>query len=152
MEELMHRHIVPDVVKNQVLFFLTSDATVYDAVKLMAEQRIGAILIAQAGKLEGIFTERDVVTRVVSRNLDPKTTRLKDVMTANPDTVAPSDTALAALEQMGRKGYRHLPVMEDNAIVGMVSVRDLFASIKDELEQDVRQRDQLIFDTGYGTG
>jgi CBS domain-containing protein len=74
-------------------------------------------------------------------------------MTRDPETVSPEDTALTALEKMSLRGFRHLPVIAaDGSIAGIVSIRDLYGAVLRELEEDVRQRDQLIFDTGYGTG
>ena len=63
-----------------------------------------------------------------------------------------STPAFSALERMSSRGYRHLPVVDGETIVGIVSIRDLFAAVNDELAQDLKQRDQLLFDTGYGTG
>ena len=71
-------------------------------------------------------------------------------MTKNPDCVGPDDTALSALETMRKKGFRHLPVVEDGKVVGVVSIRDLYASVKVQLEDDLRERDQFIFGAGYG--
>jgi CBS domain-containing protein len=147
----VQHHIVPDIVRDQVLITLSPDVSVRQAVAVMAEHKIGALLIAVDEKLVGIFTERDVVMRVISKDLDPDTTLVKEAMTASPDTVGPNDVALDALERMREGGYRHLPVVEGR-IVGMVSIRDLFNAVKKELEQDLKHRDQLMFDTGYGGG
>jgi CBS domain-containing protein len=88
----------------------------------------------------------------VARELDPDSTSLSEVMTADPDTVGPNDLASLALERMRTSGYRHVPVVENGAVVGIVSLRDLYAAAKSELEEDLQQRDAFIFDTGYGTG
>ncbi len=148
----MHCKVVPDIVDQQKIELLADSTTVRDAARNMAERHIGAVLIGSGGRLEGIFTERDLLIRVVARGLDPDITPLSAVMTADPDTVGPDDLASLALERMRTSGYRHVPVVEDDAVVGIVSLRDLYAAAKRELEEDLQQREAFIFDTGYGTG
>ncbi len=148
----MQRRIVPDLVSNQTLASLPPSATVRDAARVMTERHIGAVLVAVDGRLQGIFTERDVLARVVAAGLDPDDTALGGVMTPNPDTVAPNDTALDALRRMSECGYRHLPVLDGDQIVGIVSIRDLYAAANSDLAEDLEQREAFIFDTGYGTG
>lgn len=148
----MQHRIVPDIVSGQELTTLTSDTPVRAAVAIMAERGISAVMIGEAGRLAGIFTERDLVRRVVAADRDPATTSLAQVMTPDPDTLRPDDTAAEALQRMRAKGYRHLPVVDGETIVGMVSIRDLFAVVLEEVEDDLRQRDMLLFDTGYGHG
>lgn len=149
----MQRKIVPHLVNNQALATLEPTATVRQAAKAMAERHIGAVLVVADGRLAGIFTERDVLSRVVARGLDPNDTALGTVMTPDPDTVSPDDTAFAALERMASRGYRHLPVVDaSGTTVGIVSIRDLYDTVKRELEEDLQRRDALIFDTGYGAG
>jgi CBS domain-containing protein len=148
----MQRKIVPDVVKDQVLALVAPTVTVREAAVIMAERHIGALLVGDGDEMVGIFTERDVLTRVVARGLDPDSTALEAVMTKNPDTVRPDEMALNALERMGSQGYRHLPVVDDGKLIGIVSIRDLYAAIKAELESDIKEREAFIFDTGYGSG
>ncbi len=148
----MQRRIVPDLVSNQTLASLPPSATVRDAARVMTERHIGAVLVAVDGRLQGIFTERDVLARVVAAGLDPDDTALGGVMTPNPDTVAPNDTALDALRRMSECGYRHLPVLDGDQMVGIVSIRDLYAAANSDLVEDLEQREAFIFDTGYGTG
>jgi CBS domain-containing protein len=145
----MHRHIVPDIVSNQTLVTLAPQTTVREAAKLMTERKIGAIMVVESGRLVGIFSERDVLGRV-ARGLDPDKTSLRETMTANPITVAPDDPPAAALELMAQRGFRHLPVVEGERIVGMVSIRDLYAAIKVELEEEVQERESFIFGSNYG--
>jgi len=148
----MQRRIMPDLVSNQTLASLPPSATVRDAARVMTERHIGAILVAVDGRLQGIFTERDVLARVVAAGLEPDDTILGGVMTPNPDTIAPNDTALEALRKMSERGYRHLPVVDDERVVGIVSIRDLYAAVNRELAEDLQQREAFIFDTGYGSG
>jgi CBS domain-containing protein len=146
----MQRQIVPDVVSEQTLVGLAPTASVLEAASMMRDRHIGAILVMDQGKLLGIFTERDMVCRVVAERLDPETTVLRDVMTPDPDTLTPNQQAGEALEMMGRRGYRHLPVVRDGNVIGIVSVRDLFAAVRSELEEEVQTREAFMFDTGYG--
>ena len=148
----MQRRIVPDLVRDQILVSLPPSATVQDAARIMAERHIGAVLVAVDGRLQGIFTERDLLARVVAAGLDPNDTALGGVMTPNPDTVAPNDSALEALRRMSERGYRHLPVVDGERMVGIVSIRDLYTAVNEELAEDLQQREAFIFDTGYGTG
>jgi CBS domain-containing protein len=144
--------IIPDVVDNQALYKVPPTASVCDPAKVMASNRVSAVLVMEGERLVGIFTERDLTARVVAAGLDPKTTHLMEVMTPRPDTLKPSDSPMSALDLMRRRHYRHLPVAEGARVVGMVSIRDLYAFVKDQLEKDVRQREAFIFDTGYGVG
>lgn len=148
----MHRRIVPDIVSNQKLTVLPPETTVREAARMMADRHIGAVLVGENNHLSGIFTERDVLTRVVAKNLDPAEAKLRDVMTSDPDTVAPDNTAIEALELMRKREFRHLPVVDGDTIVGIVSIRDLYAAVKSELEDDLVQREAFMFGTGYGPG
>lgn len=146
----MKRKIVPDLVRDQSLLVFAPDATVQEAAIGMADRHVGAVLVAEDDKLVGIFTERDLLTRVVAKDAKPDELRLKDVMTANPDTLKPDDIAVDALHRLAKAGYRHLPVLDGENIIGIVSLRDLYACVQDSLESDLKQREAFIFDTGYG--
>ncbi|RCK41703.1 CBS domain-containing protein [Thalassospira xiamenensis] len=147
----MDTKIVPGVVKEQSIATLNPADSVMDAVNMMTERKIGAVIIVDNNaRLAGIFTERDLVNRVVAKGLDAASTRLKQVMTANPDTLAPGDTAMNALELMSARRYRHLPVLDGENVVGMVSIRDLFNVVKAQLEEDLREREKFIFGSDYG--
>jgi CBS domain-containing protein len=146
----MEGKIVPDIVKNQIVKFLSSSDTARAAAKLMTANHISAILVSDDDKLLGIVTERDLTTKVIAGGLDPETTSLMQVMTPNPDIISPDDTPIRALELMRMRGYRHLPVADDNKVFGIVSIRDLYTAMKDQLEEDIRQREAFIFGTGYG--
>jgi CBS domain-containing protein len=148
----MHKKIVPDVVRDQKLAQVPETMTVREAASLMSGRHIGAVMVMDGLRLTGIFTERDLMGRVVAPGLDPNTTRLAQVMTRNPDTIGADDTALDALQMMRKSGYRHLPVAKDGRIVGMISVRDLYSTVLDELEEDLKDRDAFIQGTTYGLG
>lgn len=151
-ETSMTGRIIPDVVNNQTIQTLTPKDTVRDAAQLMGTRRISAILISEEDKLLGIVTERDLTAKVLAASMDPDNTSLAEIMTKDPHVIGPNDSPLDALELMRMRGFRHLPVVDNEQVVGMVSIRDLYAAAKDQLEEDVRQREAFIFDTGYGTG
>ena len=120
----MQRKIVPDVIGQQQLVMLPSSATVREAAISMSERQVGAVLVTRDGALEGIFTERDLLHRVVAPGRDPNGTHLVEVMTKNPDTIEADDYAIEALSRMSERGYRHLPVLDQGRLVGIVSRRD----------------------------
>ncbi len=147
----MQRKIIPDIVQHQTICALPGESTVYETVKQMVDCDVAAVVVVgDDGKLEGIVTERDVARRVVARDLDVRTTRLADIMTRDPDVLAPDDTAEDALELMRTRSFRHLPVVDSGEVVGMVSIRDLYAAVKDDLEDDIRETEAYVFGDRYG--
>ena len=110
-----------------------------------------AVMVIDGARLVGIFTERDLLSKVVAMKRDPDTLRLSEVMTRDPDTIGPDETAFAALDMMRKRGYRHLPVMDAGRLIGMVSVRDLYSTALGELEEGLKERDAFISGSaGYG--
>jgi len=150
----MNRKIVPDVISGvQNIATASTGMSVREAAVAMANRRIGALVVLDpAGRMAGIFTERDVMTKVVAARRDPDATLLAEVMTANPDTIGPDDAASEALDMMRKHNYRHLPVVDGTRrLIGMVSVRDLYATALGELEQGLQERDAFISGSaGYG--
>lgn len=146
----MAQHIVPDLVNQQEIWTCKPQTSVREAAKFMAQRKIGAVMVVADGKLVGIFSERDLLSKVIAQDRDPDQVMLDAVMTRSPVTVDPDDTPQTALELMRRHGIRHLPVTHDNRPVGMLSVRDLYDAVKSELEADLREREAYIFGQGYG--
>lgn len=145
-----NRKLIPDVVDHQELVMLPPDTPVREAVKVMAERRIAAILVTEGNRLLGIFTERDVTARVVAQGRNPDTTTLADAMTADPDTLGPDAKAIEALQLMEDRRYRHLPVVgADGAVLGIVSIRDLFSVVRQALEEEIKTREEFMFGAGY---
>jgi CBS domain-containing protein len=105
----------------------------------MAEHCCSSILICEGEHLRGIFTERDLLVRVVAAGLDPYRTKLGEVMTPNPDTIDGGAPVVEAIRRMDECSYRHLPVIENGKILGVVSMRDLplddLARMQPELDQ-----------------
>jgi CBS domain-containing protein len=147
----MYRKIVPDVISGQTIQKVTPNETVRATARMMREKKIAAVVVMEGERLVGIITERDMTTRVIAAGLNPDTTLARDIMTANPDTLGPGDLASEAIRLMRERNYRHLPVVDGMAVVGMVSVRDLYAVYNTELEQDLKDRNAFIYGENYGT-
>jgi CBS domain-containing protein len=114
-------------------------ATVVEAARLMKQHVIGALLVVEGARLIGIFTERDALFRVLAAGRDPAGTLLGDVMTAHPQTIHPDEPFLRALRIMHKGGFRHLPVVEHDRPLGIVSVRDALDDDFYELRLDLAQ-------------
>lgn len=111
--------------------FIEAGSTVADAVQTLQGEQMGSVLVRDAaGRLVGIFTERDVLTRVLAADLNPEETRVDDVMTAEPETLEADATVAMALNKMHLGHYRHLPLVDDAGMpTGFVSIRDLVSYI-----------------------
>lgn len=145
----MDRKIIPDIVEYQVACALGPDDTVRTAAECMVERNVAAAIVQEDGKLKGIVTERDMTRKVLAKGLG-LTTPLKDIMTPNPDTVSPDDSAADALKLMKLRHVRHVPVVEDGQVVSMVSIRDLYETVTDELERGIRETEAFVFGDRYG--
>lgn len=147
----MQGKIIPDIVERMNIASVTVGDTILTAAKKMADAHIAALIIVDAdGMLIGIITERDLTQKVLAAGKNGNTTIVDDIMTANPDTLAPDDSARDALELMQTRGYRHLPVAEDGKCVSIVSIRDLYASVKEALEKDIEETQAFVFGDRYG--
>jgi signal-transduction protein with cAMP-binding, CBS, and nucleotidyltransferase domain len=115
---------------------LPPSASVYAAAAVMKRQRQCVVLVMTEERLEGILTEQDVVRRVVAEQRDPSMVTLGNVMTINPDTIAAGDLALTGLQMMEDGCYRHLPVVENGRVIGLISRVDFLGEEKTELETE----------------
>jgi CBS domain-containing protein len=132
---------VRSIIEDQKPVMASADMTVSAAARVMKEQGIGALLVIQEGRLAGIFTERDALFRVIAEGRDPAKTRIADVMTANPRTIAPDRPFGHALHLMYEGGFRHVPVVDDGRPLGVVSARD---ALGPDLQQFIADLDQRI--------
>lgn len=125
--------------RSPVLNLLAPDRTVADAVEVMASRHVGAVLLVERDELLGIFSERDLLRRVIAAGKSLAETPLRDVMTQGPITASPQDDRASAILKMQAVGCRHLPILSEGEIIDMVSIRDLlFDEIRDrerELEE-----------------
>ena len=101
------------------------ESTVHAAARLMAENGCGSILVMEGERLLGIFTERDLLTRVAAAEKSLERTHLREVMTPNPDTVRADEPVKEAIRKMDEFSYRYLPVIEDSKVLGVISTRHL---------------------------
>ena len=115
---------------------ISSDHSVRDAIALLAERRIGALPVIDDGAVKGVFSERDVIYALAAAGASALDKRVGDVMTAPAVTVAPKDAALGALSLMTRRRIRHLPVVEEGRIVGLVSIGDVVKYRIERIEAD----------------
>jgi CBS domain-containing protein len=128
--------------ENRTKFFISGPSeSVSNAAKLMRDRGLGALLVVDNGRLVGIFTERDALFRVLAKGLDPDLTTLQEVMTAAPITLGPERTYGHALIVMQENGFRHIPVVEDSQVIGIVSSRNAMDPDLEEFVSQERQRE-----------
>ncbi len=131
-------HTLRQVVQRLNLISARPDALVMDVAVAMSEGRIGAIPIIEGERLIGIFSERDLMTRVVVVGRDPNTIRVEEVMTHKVVTAGLEEPVERCLEKMQRAGCRHLPVVHDGRVVAMLSMRDLLRDEIEEQDEEIR--------------
>ena len=117
--------------KGSVIYSIASTVSIADAVSEMNRHRVGAIVVLDDGLLAGIFTERDVLRRVVGAAIDPKTTAVAEVMTRNVITVSPESTVEEVATMFTEKRGRHLPVLVEGRMVGLISIGDISRWVAD---------------------
>jgi CBS domain-containing protein len=120
-----------------------TDDTVRTAAEKMAEHRCNSILVCDGEQLRGIFTERDLLVRVVAAGRDAARTKLVEVMTPEPDTIESLQPVVEAVRRMDECGYRHLPVLEDNRLLGVITLRDVPLEVMARLQPELEQRHLL---------
>lgn len=130
--------------RNRVLHLQDRHQPVDQVIRLMAREQIGAVPVCDAGRLVGIFSERDFLRRVAARGLDPAKTELAAVMTPDPVTAEPTEDRLVAIGKMQGMGCRHLPIVANGVVIDMLSMRDLLFVEIAEREQEVAQLRQYI--------
>lgn len=119
---------IADLIQGHPLFRASSSDSVRDVARQMSEKNIGAVAVLDGDRLVGIFSERDIMTRVVAAGLDPGATPVSNVMTKDVVVAAPLDDVSNALSKMRNLGCRHLPVVDRGNLIGMLSLRDLLLS------------------------
>jgi CBS domain-containing protein len=119
---------VADLVKERRALSVRDDQTVLEAARLMTEFNIGAVPVMRGEELAGIFSERDVMCRVVAAGRSPATTRVAEVMTPRPFVLSPADSVDQALFVMQEHGFRHVIVSDGKAVKGVISLRDVMRS------------------------
>ena len=129
---------------NQAVHMLPPTSSVYDALKLMADKNIGAVLVGEDGKVLGIFTERDYARKIVLVSKSSRDTPVREVMTEDVLYVGPSQTSEECMALMTENRLRHLPVMDKGKLVGIVSIGDLVKDVISEQKFLIEQLEQYI--------
>ena len=132
--------------RSRAVLIIGEEATVMEAAKIMSEQHIGSLVVGRGEKVVGIFTERDVLNRVVARHLDPMTTIIKDVMTAPVACCCPTTKLAECRSVMTAKRIRHLPVVDENRLLGMISSGDILALEFGEQQQTIEYLHEYLYE------
>jgi CBS domain-containing protein len=131
---------IHDLLVNRTIHYIQPHQTVYEAAKYMVECNVGAAPVLDGTKLVGIFSERDIMSKVVTRQRDPLTTYIAEVMSTSLRTLAPDSSCEEAMLMMQTHGIRHLPVCEGSTLVGFLSLRDL---LRHTLEEKSGEADMM---------
>jgi CBS domain-containing protein len=127
---------IRDLLSNRTIHYVQPEQTVFEAANFMVSCNVGAVPVLDGTRLVGIFSERDIMRRVVTEGRDPLTTRIADVMSTRISSVTPVDSSEDAMALMQEHSVRHLPVCEGNVLVGFLSLRDLLRCHLDEKSAD----------------
>ena len=130
--------------KGREIIPIVQDASVFDAIKLMADRSIGSLLVMDGDVLKGIVTERDYARKVIIKGRASETTPVADIMTRDLVTASPDQTVNHCMTLMSEKRIRHLPVIVDDKVVGIISIGDLVQAIIADQQEEIEQLEQYI--------
>ena len=130
--------------RESTLWHAMPDDSVYEALQLLAEYEVGALMIMDQGKLVGVLSERDYTRKVALQGRNSKETRVKDIMTRDVLYVTPGTGTRECMALMSEKKIRHLPVLEGSTVVGMISIRDIMDDIIADHEETIAQLENYI--------
>lgn len=130
--------------KGRHIISVDPDSSVLDAIKLMAEKTIGSLVVMNDGDLCGIITERDYARKVIIKGRSSESTRVAEIMSTDVLTTSSAETVNQCMELMTEKRIRHLPVVEDNRVIGMISIGDLVQAIIADQQEEIEQLEQYI--------
>lgn len=125
------------------------EATAYDALEMMAEKNVGALLVMENGRLIGVFSERDYARKVILKGKSSKNTAVRELMGSPPIHVAPKASLKECMVLMTNNHVRHLPVMDNGALLGVISIRDAVNAVISEQESTIEELEEYIAGTGY---
>jgi len=126
------------------VYSVAPDVSVFEALQVLAEHDVGALMVMQDGKLVGVFSERDYTRKVALAGKASKETRVRDIMTANVMTVSPTTRTKDCLALMSQRKFRHLPVVDGDRVMGMISIRDIMDDIIADHENTINQLQSYI--------
>ena len=130
--------------KGRHIIAISPDASVLEAIKIMADKSIGSLVVMQDDKLEGIVTERDYARKVIIKGRSSESTRVAEIMTTNVVTTSSAETVDKCMALMTEMRIRHLPVLEDNRVIAMISIGDLVQAIIADQKEEIEQLEHYI--------
>lgn len=130
--------------KDPIVWTITADQSVLDAIKLMAEKNIGALLVTESNKLTGLLSERDYARKVILKGKNSHSTTVAEIMSTNLVTVTPGDNVDTCMALMTKHKIRHLPVLDSNRIVGILSIGDMVKAIIAEQQETIQHLEDYI--------
>ncbi|GGA78865.1 inosine-5-monophosphate dehydrogenase [Flavobacterium palustre] len=130
--------------KGDTVYSIVSTISVYDAVKIMGEKNIGAILVIEDDLLKGILSERDYARKIVLKGKSSKSTLVQEIMVSKVITVKPTDDLDYCMELMSSNKIRHLPVVDDNRVIGLISIGDVVKVIIEKQKETIHLLDSYI--------
>lgn len=130
--------------KGRHIISIKPEDSVLDAIRLMAEKGIGSLVVMEDQELLGIMSERDYARKVIIKGRSSESTAVSEIMTANVFTTSSSETVNDCMSVMTEKKIRHLPVVEDNAVIGMISIGDLVEAIISDQQEEIEQLEHYI--------
>ncbi|MBN2331834.1 MAG: CBS domain-containing protein [Deltaproteobacteria bacterium] len=138
---------ISDVLKEKgtQVYSVDRQTTVYDAIKLMAEKNVGGLVVTAAGQVVGIITERDYLKKVILQGKASNTTAVEEIMTEKVVVVTPDQTVESCMAIMAEKNCRHLPVMEQGVLAGVVSILDLTRQLTREQQTTIKYLQDYIY-------
>ena len=136
------QHIIE--VKGSDVWTIDTDASVFEALEMMADKNLGALVVTHAGDLVGIMSERDYARKIILMSRDSRETRVAEIMTPDPMCVSPTDTVTNCMQVMTDNRFRHLPVLEDGQLIGVISIGDVVRAVIEEQEFLINQLESYI--------
>jgi CBS domain-containing protein len=126
------------------VYAVDPDATVLEALRLLDQKNVGALLVVKGGRLVGIFSERDYARRMILHGRSSKETLVREVMTTEVFTIAPEATAGECMAHMTDRHIRHLPVLEGGRVIGVISIGDIVRAVMEDMRFTIRQLESYI--------
>ncbi len=142
---------IQEIMQERPIYSVNRDQTVAETVRYMAEKNVGAVPVLKEDRLVGVFSERDVIKRVLARGLDPATINVGDVMTTKLVVAQADESFESCLAKMRKAHCRHLPVVQADRLIGVVSLRDLLMIDLDEKERNLEYLQSYIYTVPPGT-
>jgi CBS domain-containing protein len=130
--------------KGDEVISIVQDASVFDAIKLMADRGVGSLLVMEGDELKGIVTERDYARKVIIKGRSSESTPVADIMTTELVTASPTQSVNDCMNMMSERRIRHLPVVIDGRVVGLISIGDLVQAIISDQQEEIEQLESYI--------